>query len=332
MNPDTAKQPITLRDMGSFHIGGRVVEITGKPMREILFSAGGVPAEIDPNGQYQIEAMYVQYFLPQHRLGKYPLMMWHGGGLTGVTYETTPDGREGWLTMFIRNGWDVYISDAVERGRSGFAPPEIWPDPPLHLTKANPFERFRIGPRAGWNSDPAKREPYPGNQFPVEAYDNFTKQFAPRWTGTDDAVIAAYIALVDKVGPSILMFHSQAGAFGFKVAEARPDLVKALIAIEPAVAGDAALAGRLKDIPTLMVYGDYIACDSRWPHMHRLGLAYAGSLRAAGGIVDVVNLPEAGIKGNSHMLMMDRNNAEIAGLIQRWLANKGLAGSNPPVR
>src|SRR5665647_9272 len=107
MNPDTAKQPITLRDMGSFHIGGRVVEITGKPMREILFSAGGVPAQIDPNGQYQIEAMYVQYFLPQHRQGKYPLMMWHGGGLTGVTYETTPDGREGWLTMFIRNGWDA---------------------------------------------------------------------------------------------------------------------------------------------------------------------------------------------------------------------------------
>jgi len=197
--------------------------------------------------------------------------------------------------MFIRNGWDVYISDAVERGRSGFAPPEIWLDPPLHLTKANPFERFRIGPRAGWNSDPAKREPYPGNQFPAEAYDNFTKQFAPRWTGTDDAVIAAYVALVDKVGPSILMFHSQAGAFGFKVAEARPDLVKALIAIEPAVAGDAALAGRLKHIPTLMVYGDYIARDSRWPHMHRLGLAYAACLRAAGGIVDVVNLPEAGI-------------------------------------
>jgi len=128
------------------------------------------------------------------------------------------------------------------------------------------------------------------------------------------------------------MFHSQAGAFGFKVAEARPDLVKALIAIEPAVAGDGALAGRLKNIPTLMVYGDYIERDSRWPHMHRLGLAYAGSLRAASGIVDVVNLPEAGIKGNSHMLMMDRNNAEIAGLIQRWLANKGLAGSNPPIR
>ena len=69
--------------------------------------------------------MYVQFFLPQTRKGKVPLLMWHGGGLTGVTYETTPDGREGWLNKFIRKGWDVYNSDAVERGRSGFAGPDV---------------------------------------------------------------------------------------------------------------------------------------------------------------------------------------------------------------
>jgi hypothetical protein len=327
MTPDLASEPIVLRDMGSFHIGGRVVEITGKPMQDILFSAGGVPARYDPNGLYQVEAMYVQYFLPQRRLGKYPLLMWHGGGLTGVTYETTPDGREGWLNVFIRMGWDVYNSDAVERGRSGFASPDVWPEQPVFLTKADPFRRFRIGQDAdAWNPDPAKTRPYPGNQFPVEAYDNFTRQFVPRWTGNDAAIVAAYTALVDKVGPCVLMFHSQGGGFGFKVAEARPDLIKAIVAVEPAVAGDKALAGTVKTIPLLMIYGDYIAQDSRWPHMHRLGLDYAAALRAAGGIVDVVNLPEAGIMGNSHMLMMDKNNAQIAGLIQEWLAGKGLVG------
>ena len=132
-------------NMGSFHVGGRVVEISGKPIKEVVFGAGGVPAKVDPNGLYQVEQMYVQYFLPQNRKGKYPLLMWHGGGLTGVTYENTPDGREGWLTLFIRKGWDVYNSDAVERGRSGFAPPDIWNSEPNFLTKANPFERFRIG-------------------------------------------------------------------------------------------------------------------------------------------------------------------------------------------
>src|SRR5499433_1100644 len=115
-----AKEPIALRDMGSFHIGGRVIEVSGQPIKEIVFTPGGVPAKLDPNGKYQVEQMYVQYFLPQNRRGRLPLLMWHGGGLTGVTYETTPDGREGWLTYFIRKGWDTYISDAVERGRAGW--------------------------------------------------------------------------------------------------------------------------------------------------------------------------------------------------------------------
>jgi hypothetical protein len=59
-----AAEPIALRDMGSFHVGGRLVEISGKPVREMTFAPGGVPAKIDPNGTYQVEQMYVQYFLP----------------------------------------------------------------------------------------------------------------------------------------------------------------------------------------------------------------------------------------------------------------------------
>jgi hypothetical protein len=320
------KDPIVLRDMGSFHVGGRTVEVTGKPVREVLFSAGGTPAKVDPNGPYLVEQMYVQYFLPQNRKGKVPLLMWHGGGLTGVTYETTPDGRDGWLNMFVRKGWDVYNSDAVERGRSGFAGPDIWKGSPTFLTKANPFERFRIGAGPGsWNADPSKMKVLPGNQFPVEAYDNFVRQVVPRWVDTDDAIIAAYTELVDKVCPCVILFHSQAGAFGFRVAQARPDKVKALVAVEPAVGGDIAKADVLKAIPTLMIFGDYIEQDSRWPKMRQADLDFAQAIRAAGGSVDVVNLPDVGIKGNSHMLMMDKNNREVAELIQNWLARKGLS-------
>jgi len=193
------------------------------------------------------------------------------------------------------------------------------------LTTANPFERFRIGQGAGsWNADPAKMKVNVGSQFPVEAYDNFTKQIVPRWTNTDAAIVAAYTALVDKICPCVLLFHSQAGGFGFTVAQARPDKIKAIVAVEPAVAGDKAQAGKLKDIPTLVVYGDYIPFDSRWPKMRQLGLDYAEAVRAAGGKVDVVNLPEVGIKGNSHMMMMDKNNGQIADLIQKWLTDKGL--------
>jgi len=312
--------------MGSFHVGGREVTITGKPVKEVLFTPGGVPAKVDLNGTYLVESMYVQYFLPANRRGAVPLLLWHGGGLTGVSYESTPDGREGWLNWFVKQGWDVYNSDAVERGRAGWAMfPEIFKTEPLFLPKGDPYERFRIGGGAGtWNADPAKRKLLPGNQFPVESYDNFMRQVVPRWTSTDEATIAAYTALVDKVCPCVILFHSQAGQFGFKVAQARPDKVKALVALEPAGVGDPKQAERLKAIPTLFVYGDYIAQDARWPQIRKNGVAFGEAIAQAGGAVEVVDLPQAGIRGNSHLVMMDRNNLEVAALIQRWLEKQGL--------
>jgi pimeloyl-ACP methyl ester carboxylesterase len=316
------KQPIALRDMGSFHIGGRVIEITGQPVKEVVFTPGGVPAKIDPNGAYQIEQMYVQYFLPQNRKGKLPLLMWHGGGLSGVTYETTPDGREGWLTMFIRNGWDTYISDAMERGRSGWT--NTFKGEPVFLPLGDPWERFRIGPAGSWNADRAKRVTYPGTQFPIDAYEQFMKQGVPRWTTTYKEIVAAYIALVDKVCPCVVMVHSQSGTFGFQVAEARPDKVKALVAVEPTVGGDRNKVALLKNTPVVMVYGDFAMDHPRWARIRQGGVDYAGVLKAAGGSIDIVDLPDAGLKGNSHMLMMDKNNGEIADLIQKWLVSKGL--------
>ena len=318
-----AQAPIALKDMGSFHVGGREITISGQPVKEVTFTAGGVPAKVDPNGVYQVEQMYVQYFSPQNERGALPLLMWHGGGLTGVTYETTPDGREGWLNYFVKKGWAVYNSDAVERGRAGWT--NTFKGDPVFLTKENPFERFRIGAGAGsYNKEPAKMKLMPGSQFPAEGYDNFTKQGVPRWTTTDDAIIAAYTELVDKVCPCVVLVHSQAGQFGQKVAQARPDKVRALVLVEPAGLGDAKLVDRLKNTPILAVYGDYIEQDSRWPTIRANQLKQLEAVRAAGGRYDVVNLPQVGIKGNSHMMMMDKNNAQIAELIQGWLEKQGM--------
>ena len=318
-------EDIVLRGMGSFHVGGRIAEVSGKPVQNIVRMPGGPPTKLDPNGHYQVEQMYAQYFLPKARTGKVPLLMWHGGGLTGVTYETTPDGREGWLNMFIRKGWDVYVSDAVERGRSGFASPDIWPDKPILSTYADPFERFRIGTGEGsWSPDPAKQKLMPNEQFPVEAYANYMKQIVPRWLSTDDAAIAAYIALVDKVCPCVLLLHSQGGAFGLKVAEARPDKISAIVDVESAGGGTLDKASALKNVPVLMLFGDNVDLHSRWVTYRKLDLEYADAVRAAGGKVDVINLPDVGIKGNSHMVMMDKNNGAVADVIQHWLVERGL--------
>jgi len=319
--PVLAKEPIALRDMGSFHIGGRVIEVSGQPIKEIVFTPGGVPAKMDPNGKYQVEQMYVQYFLPQNRKGKLPILLWHGGGLSGVTYETKPDGGDGWLSYFVRKGWDTYLSDAMERGRSGWTPSF---GEPVVLPLGDPWERFRIGPAGSWNDDKAKRTTYPGAQFPAEAYEQFMKQGVPRWLSTDEPIMAGYLALVDKVCPCVVLVHSQSGPFGFKALAARPDKIKALVAIEPAAGGDRDKVASIKSTPVMIVYGDNAKDHPRWSKIRQGGVDYAGVLKAAGGSVDVVDLPDVGIKGNSHMMMMDKNSDQIADLIQKWLAGKGL--------
>jgi pimeloyl-ACP methyl ester carboxylesterase len=164
----------------------------------------------------------------------------------------------------------------------------------------------------------------PGNQFPPEGYDNFTKQIVPRWTSTDEPTIAAYTELVDKVCPCVLVVHSQSGLFGARVAQARPDKVKALVLVEPAALGPIADAPKLKNVPLLAIYGDYIEQDSRWPTIRGNGIKFYEALKAAGGTADVIDLPRVGIKGNSHMIMMDRNSDQVAGVIQDWLSKKGL--------
>jgi pimeloyl-ACP methyl ester carboxylesterase len=321
-----AQEDIVLRGMGSFHVGGRIVEVKGKEVRMIVRQPGGPLTKLDPNGEYMVEQMYVQFFLPKNKKGKLPLLMWHGGGLTGVTYESTPDGRDGWLNYFVRKGWDVYNSDAVERGRSGFASSDVWPSQPTFLTYKDPFERFRIGDGEGsYDPDPSKRKVLAGSQFPVEAYENYMKQSVPRWLTTDDAIMAAYTALVDKICPCVMLVHSQGGSFGFKVAEARPDKVKAVVAIESATAGVIANAPKLKNTPVLMLFGDYVDQHPRWATFKKIDMEYGNAIKAAGGTVDWINLPDIGIKGNSHMLMQDKNSDQIADVIQKWLVGKGLS-------
>src|SRR3954454_25103392 len=315
-----SKEPILLRDMGSFHIGGRHVEVRGQPVKEITFTPGGVPAKVDPNGVYQVEQMYAQYFLVQNRKGKLPLLMWHGGGLSGVTYESKPDGNPGWLNYFLRHGWDSYISDAMERGRSGWT--DKFKGEPVFLPLGDPWERFRLGRARRWNAEKPRRATYPGVQFPLEAYEQFMKQGVPRSTTTHDATVAAYIELVDKVCPCVVLVHSQAGSFGFKVAEARPDKIKALIAVEPSATGNKDKAAALK-MPIVVIYGDNAKDHPRWGKIRQNVHDYAALIKGAGGTIETIDLPDIRIKGNTHMMIMDKNSDEVADVMQKWLAAKG---------
>ena len=160
-----------------------------------------------------------------------------------------------------------------------------------------------------WSPDQAKRKTYPGTQFPIEAYEQFMKQGVPRWVTTDKEIVAAYIALVDKVCPCVIMVHSQSGTFGYQVLEARPDKVKALIAVEPTVGGDRSKVASIKGTPITMIYGDFAKDHPRWSKIRQGGVDYAGVLKAAVA-ASTSSICPTPASGNSHMVMMDRNSDE----------------------
>ena len=319
---------IRLRRMESFHVAGHRLEVRGRPAREVIPFPGGVPVRLEDDGTYEVGQMYVQRFEPEPRRGRCPIVLVHGGGMTGANWETTPDGREGWLTMLLRRGWEVCNVDQPERGRSGYIPyPEHQPGERYFFSLEQAFNLLRIGAGSGaWSDDPAKRRMLPGCRFPGADFEAFARQFSPGFTANRPAQAAALTSLVDRLGECILLFHSQGASVAFDAAEARPGKVKALLAIEPAVGGSAEGAKRLAGTPILALYGDFIAEDplGRWPRMLENAQAYYARIRAAGGAVEELHLPERGIRGNSHMLMMDDNNAELLGLLHDWLAGKGL--------
>ena len=102
--------------------------------------------------------------------------------------------------------------------------------------------------------------------------------------------------------------------------------MKALIAIEPSGAPkpEMAAGGKLKAVPHLVVWGDHVAQSALWTRFVPASQRYAEALRAEGGVADWWELPKLGVSGNTHMLMMDKNSDQIAGMIQKWLGDKGL--------
>ena len=116
--------PLSLRTIGSFFVGGRAVQTAGAPVEEHVLARDGVPVRIDPNGTTWLGQMYVQYAVPVAP-APLPVLFWHGGSLTGATWETTPDGREGWYAQFLRLGWPCYVvgCGGAGPGRLGAARP-----------------------------------------------------------------------------------------------------------------------------------------------------------------------------------------------------------------
>jgi pimeloyl-ACP methyl ester carboxylesterase len=323
---------LQVRDIGSFHVGGHMVSLTGLAPRLRVSTTNGAVHPIDPNGEVIAGQMYVQYVKLAAPRSPHPLLLWHGGGMSGVNWETTPDGRAGWQMFFLRAGFDVFVSDAVERGRASWAPyPDVYADAPYFRTGREAWEdTFRFGPAGSWHADPAQRCPHDGLRFPVECVEGFMNQFVPRWGGNDVLTQHAYDALIGSLQSSIVLTHSQGGNFGLNAALHAPDRIKAVISLEPSGAPDpencdpAILGG----IPHLFIWGDYLDKHPFWVESVPKVRRWYEALVAAGVDAQWIDLPSCGIAGNSHALMADANSDAIGEIVRNWMCEKNLVASS----
>ncbi len=310
--------PLVLAEQGSFFVNEQQVETS--------FARGsGTPAP----GHISVKGMYVQYQIPQARTRTaYPIILVHGAAHTGKTYEETPDGRMGWAEYFVRHGMPTYVVDHSGRARSGFDPsptnraklqdkPELVPNF-WTFTNEAAWTVFRFGP--------TPFVPYESTKFPVDAKEQYFAQIVPNtetsYAEGGQTTIQALAALLDRIGPAVVLVHSQSGAYGIGAAIARPNLVKAVVSIEPrsCAVTDADLQGVFTRVPLLTMFGDFFGADvDDWPGRMAECVNTVNRIKTVGGTAENMYLPDAGIRGNSHMLMMDVNNQQLARMILDWL-------------
>lgn len=309
--------PLILKTQGSFVVGGKVTHDVG---------LGSTTDDVI------VEQMYGQYMVP---LGKAPLpvVMIHGLGLSGKTYETTPDGRMGWDEYFVRKGYATYIVDQVSRGRSGFNPSVFnkvrtgalppTAQPATELGSPNAWTLFRFGPTPG--------TPFRDGQFPVKSAIEFLRQQIPslnQLLPTPDPNHKVLSELAINLNGAVLIGHSQGGLFPAEAALSNPAGVKGIVMIEPSTCKAATYTddeiAKLAKTPILIVFGDHLDADTGFPGFTwRLYyddcMRFIGRIKAAKGNAKMLHPPSLGIRGNSHMIMQDKNNLQIADLIMKWI-------------
>jgi pimeloyl-ACP methyl ester carboxylesterase len=355
-----------------------------------VFYAGGHYDQTHPD-QHFVGQMYVEYQIPAEQKHRFPIVLIHGGGQTGSGWQSTPDGRPGWAQFFLRRAYAVYVVDQVARGRSPFSP-EVYGETsaqPLGyvVQKFTAQEKQKLWPQAALHTQ------WPGTGEPGDPI--MDQYWASNIPGMENRILQAQMnidalaALLDRIGPSIILVHSQSGAYAWPLAQSRPNLVKAIVAAEPAgppvhdvvvksvqrfdVAWEKAAKQTdddyYRDNPGVKPYGltntplvyapavtpqlklqfvqqekperrDLARCWRQQEPARKLAVVgdrpillleaeasfYAGYnhcnveyLRQAGVPVEFIKLADVGIRGNGHMMMLEKNSDQIAQVIAAWL-------------
>lgn len=318
-------------------------------------------------------AMYVEHLRPIRTTQRYPIVFFHGAAQTSTNWITTPDGRKGWASYFLDQGYEVYLIDQPARGRSAWHPGI---DGNLRNFPAPVIEQlFTASSDLGKWPQAKKHTQWPGEgpnkgRMGDPIFDQFYAsqvEYLASNAETQILVQHAGSALLDRIGPAVIVTHSQAGPFGWLLADARPQLVKGIVAVEPnappiqaspVFGGGKQLAWGVADVKItyeppidnanelvveqekLPEAPDLVACWQQKEPARRLPnvagrpilvLITESSYHAqydhclsrwltkAGAQNQMVRLEEVGIKGNGHMVMLEKNNLEVATWINKWL-------------
>lgn len=335
--------PILIERQGSFYAGGREVKAAG------TFDATASRKPGSDGQTFWIDQMYVQFQIPPNAR-KYPLVLIHGGGGTGRVWESTPDGREGYQTLFLRRGFSVYIVDLPRGGRSGFPSfnaelgrlddqQSIVRDVTSRPGREKIWSRWRIGP--------CYPQVFPTQAFPVGDIEQFLRHIRPMVSDDPEVACAALLELLDWIGPAVLVTHSNGGLPGW-LAAARSNLVKGIVSYEPGfVFPEDELPspvplykgaqpsgtpipseqfGRLAEVPLQVVYGDNIPtspvpdliADDRRAQVVTCN-KFVDALNLRGGRASSLHLRDAGLLGNSHFMFSDLNNVKVADELSTFL-------------
>jgi len=298
-----------LRDFGSYTVGGRVHhQIEGAPFTVNFTRSASY--DVDPRGHFAIEHGYVQFFVPEARNCEPPVVLVHGGGMSGSCWETTPDGRAGWLHLLLRQGYEVHVLDNVERGRAGFAPDQ-WDGEPLLRSMEEAWCLFRFGPADGF----CTRAAFSGQKFPVTHLESFARSFVPRWLGTTGLQTQVLLDVLGRTGPAHVICHSQGGEITFDAHNKAPEAFSSIVALEPS--GSPHDIAQLDSTPVCYVMGDFLDISPLWQ-----GRRADWERLAAAPLGHLVNSTILG-PGNSHMLMQDSNSAEVLSCILEWIETTG---------
>lgn len=357
---DQGRPPLALKAHGIFWAGGTVVKRT----QQGTAPAGDQPSLPIRDQDILVGQSYVEYFIPSElRLGPKtpPVVLVPGGALIGVHFLTTPDGREGWAHYFVRKGFPVYVIDVPGRGRAGFSPDVFnnvregaadpksqpvlrmwdssawleWNQGPLPAPSHGPRDPSCIGNDA---RDPRAAPVYcNGDLMPAldpEGYAHWLAAHVPEGPVAGGPA-AGVLAAMKKIGPAIYIGHSQAGAYGGALANDNPDAFRAMIGIEPA--GVCALSPKapikgIAQVPVLTIHGiNQVGRADTAPCLD----AY-DRIQQAGGNATYLSLPklprgplfdrikQAGVWGNGHIMMWEKNSDEVADIMMEWIESNVL--------